>query len=77
VRIIAGVAARTGDTAPTETAPLHSVERLPATKYGEAAKNEGTISDRCTETSILLRTRQPGPAGEAPDNSRKIAVGKS
>jgi len=29
-----------GRTAPTETAPLHSVERLPATKCGEAAKTE-------------------------------------
>src|ERR1039458_3927023 len=29
-----------GDSAPTETAPLHLVEQLPTTKCGEAAKTK-------------------------------------
>ena len=40
-------------------------------------ENEGAISHCCTETSILLRTRQPYPIDEAPDNSRKIPIGKN
>jgi hypothetical protein len=46
-----------GDTAPTETAPLHLVEQLPATKCGEAAKTKARFTTANTETSILLRTR--------------------
>jgi hypothetical protein len=68
---------RADETAPTETAPLHSVERLPATKYGEAAKTKARYPTADTQTSTLLDTRQPGPADEAPDNSRKMPVGKS
>src|ERR1035437_3794249 len=45
-------------TAPIETAPLDSVERLPATKYGGAAKTKARYPTADTATSILLRTRQ-------------------
>jgi len=55
---------RAGETAPTETAPLDSVERLPATKYGGAAKTKARYRTAATATSILLRTRQPGPDDE-------------
>src|ERR1019366_572780 len=64
-------------TAPTEKAPRHSGGRLPATKYGGAAKTKARYRTANTETSTLLLLRQPGPAGEAPDNSRKIPLGKS
>jgi hypothetical protein len=65
------------DDAPTETAPLYFVKRLhTATKYCGAAKTKARYRTADTETSILL-ARQPGPANEAPDNSRKILVGKS
>src|SRR5437660_3387001 len=43
---------RASNDAPTETAPPHSVERLPATKCREAAKNEGAIFP------LLARKRQ-------------------
>src|SRR6195256_4593091 len=45
---------RTSNDAPTETAPLHSVERLPATKCSEAAKTKALYPTADTETSILL-----------------------
>jgi hypothetical protein len=65
------------DDAPTETAPLYFVKRLhTATKYRGAAKTKARYRTADTETSILL-ARQPGAANEAPDNSRKIVVGKS
>src|ERR1019366_9892886 len=50
VRILAGVAARR-PTAQTETAPLHSGGRLPATKYGGAAKTKARYRTADTETS--------------------------
>src|SRR6202521_5825911 len=71
---------RASNDAPTETAPLHSVERLPATKCREAAKTKARYPTADTETSILLITAAPSPTGpiaEAPDNSRKILIGKS
>jgi len=39
-------------------------------------EDEGAIS-HCWHRNVNLAARQPGPAGEAPDNSRKIPVGKS
>jgi len=71
---------RTSNDAPTETAPLHSVERLPATKCREAAKTKARYPTADPETSILLLTsahRQPYPIDEATDNSRKIPIGKN
>jgi hypothetical protein len=53
-KILAGVAARAGDIAPTETAPRHSVAGLPATKNGGAAKMKTRYPAANTETSILL-----------------------
>jgi hypothetical protein len=35
---------RSNETAPTETAPLNFIDRLPATKYGGAAKDDGAMS---------------------------------
>src|ERR1700674_1598285 len=66
---------RASNDAPTETAPLHSVERLPATKCREAAKTKARYPTADTETSILLAHRQPSPVDEATDNSRKIPIG--
>jgi len=66
-----------GHTAQTQTAPQHSGGQLPATKFRGAAKTKARYRTAGTETPTLLHTRQPGPAGEAPDHSRKIAVGKS
>src|ERR1700694_946332 len=71
---------RASNDAPTETAPLHSVERLPATKCREAAKTKARYPTGDTETPILLLTAAHSPTGpvdEAPDNSRKIPIGKS
>src|SRR6266481_4088806 len=45
---------RASNDAPTETAPLHSVERLPATKCHGAAKTKARYPTAGTETSILL-----------------------
>src|ERR1700674_4316460 len=45
---------RASNDAPTETAPLHSVERLPATKCRGAAKTKARYPTAGTETSILL-----------------------
>src|SRR5882762_2816806 len=45
---------RASNDAPTETAPLHSVERLPATRCREAAKTKARYPTADTETSILL-----------------------
>src|ERR1700694_5806641 len=50
---------RASNDAPTETAPLHFVERLPATKCREAAKTKAQYPTADTETSILLAHRQP------------------
>src|ERR1700675_2333194 len=67
---------RASNDAPTETAPLHSVERVPPTKCREAAKTKARYPTADTETSILLAHRQPSPVDEATDNSRKIPIGK-
>src|ERR1700675_323435 len=50
---------RASNDAPTKTAPLHSVERLPATKCRGAAKTKARYPTAGTETSILLAHRQP------------------
>src|ERR1700687_2316592 len=52
---------RASNDAPTETAPLHSVERLPATKCREAAKTKARYPTADTETSILLLTADHSP----------------
>jgi hypothetical protein len=43
----------------------------------EPRKRKLDIGLPAQKRPTLLYTRQPGPAGEAPDDSRKIAVGKS
>ena len=66
---------RLHETAPTETAPLYFVGRLPATKYCGAAKTRARYRTGSTETSIFSDSLT-GLASEAPDNSRKMPVGK-
>jgi len=67
---------RAAGTVPTQTAPRYFVGRLPATRYCGAAKTRARYRTADTETSILLPS-PTGLAGEAPDNSRKIPLGKS
>src|SRR5208283_2388444 len=55
---------------------LRSVDSCPRRNTVEPRKRRRDIRTADTETSNPL-TRQPGPADEAPDNSRKIPVGKS
>jgi hypothetical protein len=52
---------RASNDTPTETAPLHFVEQLSATKCREAAKTKARYPTADTETSILLLTATHSP----------------
>jgi hypothetical protein len=74
-RILSLSSPRADETAPTQTAP--AAFRCTVTRDEKlwSREDEGAMS-HCKHRNVDSDARQPGPADEAPDNSRKIPVGK-